>query len=75
MKSWYLQGELVSFHTDPSITPIYLKSENVSFGLRDKAVTREMIMSNQTNRIFSNNLRLIQGVGAQALSATGTELA
>ena len=75
MRSWYLQGELLSFHPDPSIAPIYLKSENVSFGLRDMAVTREMIMSNQTNRILSNNLRLIRGVGAQALCAPGTELA
>lgn len=37
-------------------------------------VDREMIMSNQTNRIFSNNLQFAQGVVTQASSAPGKEL-
>ena len=65
----------MSFYPDPSIAPIHLKTENVSFGLRGMTVDREMIMSNQTNRIFSNNLRLIQGVVTQASSAPVKELA
>lgn len=46
----------------PSIVPIHLKAGNVSFDLMGMAVDRDLIMSNHTNRISSDNLQLIQAV-------------